>query len=1206
VQEIKPHLAPNTPAASQHGLSRSSQSSRSRDSAGSGPTVTERLSSSYPRSEFRDVEKQIWAGRAKAKSRAKRPSPNTPLFAQSTSGSNTPHRRDATIYINDDEPVSIASPARKQILQNFAQGVSDRPQEERDAPSKRGTITSHRFPNACINESTAVSKPQTANEEPADSNRNNLRAFRRADDPVEYDPDSVDELAMDIPQSSPSLTSQSANSGARRRPTVHKGSKGWPLVYARSHDFDSYQCSKPANDDYRIYLKHGLDSNTWRIIAFDSTTEAFETKATVTPKDVVKVVADDDGRIRLEGPRRPDGNRSIFDLEFQDMREFREFRDTHALSMSAPQKITLWNEKHMKLMFSKPLLKNNKVGTSPLLHNSPSLADEQEATTHRARDAPLWTRMRDCSQALNPTTSAMGSQESLSLPAPRGASARAVRSTRASAPMHDVADEHSGKEVEKYSVIEGLGPPWVKPLTYGEGRQKATVYFDDLSRLDEEEFMNDSLIDFYMIYLFKRSGIPHDKVFFFNTYFFTRLTQKTGRGSINYEAVERWTSKVEIFDYDYVVVPINEDTHWYLAIICNIDKIRRKAIEEDFDDSIAGLAADADDSSTQEVGPIAAETLAESKPVEGKNPVSYKASSIMKAEGDINLFDEESKLDLINREDAGTDGEVRQAATGVSSVPQSPLNNAAYEAPSIFDEQVVSKTVLSNLNASPDKKKLKRRSMGPKKDPTQPVIIILDSLSQTRSPTVRALKDWIAAEGKVRRGMEATIKEKGFYPKSNQIPTQSNYTDCGVYLLGYAEKFFQDPDEFKNKLLTGEMTATEDWPQLKPKEMRNNLRDIIFELAKEQKLTEAPKKKKVKKSTQASKPLPAKAGAEPINLGNPPPQMASEIMKSVETKTAITETVSVGQELVTLDETRPSELSVPRLRSPFSPKSEVRTNVYPIAAPKASDNVSDVLPSLVSLDNAIIVSPGPKQTPIRRTHPEVRIAVKTLPPQQSKIKHAGSERLHKGQPQQERIDDRSVSPLKRVRELTDDDELPKPPKKKSTPDVVSTKGKGASRLSPVLTRPQQGHSDHPIEILDSQESKPTGTQSPRGVLHGSPAQRKHSSKSPQKASTLPHEPSVQDISAFSMLRKSSQAVKDFVGAQLEARLTADSEAREKAMHGKSCTSFEEYEPDVMEVDSQGADLMDTADDTFVRETPEPGSRSPLADVMWTTGHPLPL
>jgi Ulp1 family protease len=40
-----------------------------------------------------------------------------------------------------------------------------------------------------------------------------------------------------------------------------------------------------------------------------------------------------------------------------------------------------------------------------------------------------------------------------------------------------------------------------RSLEFGEGRQRAIVHFDDLPRLDEEEFLNDSLIDFYMMYV---------------------------------------------------------------------------------------------------------------------------------------------------------------------------------------------------------------------------------------------------------------------------------------------------------------------------------------------------------------------------------------------------------------------------------------------------------------------------------------------------------------------------------------------------------------------------------------------------------------------------------------------------------------------------------------------------------------------------------
>ncbi|KAF2689022.1 cysteine proteinase, partial [Lentithecium fluviatile CBS 122367] len=160
-------------------------------------------------------------------------------------------------------------------------------------------------------------------------------------------------------------------------------------------------------------------------------------------------------------------------------------------------------------------------------------------------------------------------------------------------------------------------------------------------------------------------NVPEDKVYIFNTHFFSTLTRRVPgqKGSINYSAVARWTSKDDLFGYDYIVVPINQDAHWYLALICNAPNIARTPAIED------------------------TESLA-------------------------------------------------------------------------------------------------------KPDP---------------ETAVRALKDYIREEGRDKRGMDAVITQNAFYAKSDQIPLQENFSDCGVYLLGYTQKFFEDPDRFKNRLLSGQM-----------------------------------------------------------------------------------------------------------------------------------------------------------------------------------------------------------------------------------------------------------------------------------------------------------------------------------------------------------------------------------------------------------------
>jgi sentrin-specific protease 7 len=61
-------------------------------------------------------------------------------------------------------------------------------------------------------------------------------------------------------------------------------------------------------------------------------------------------------------------------------------------------------------------------------------------------------------------------------------------------------------------------------------------------------------------YLFEQAKIPENKVYFFNTHFYTTLTRPVAgqKGAINYASVARWTRDVDIFNYDYIVVPVCE------------------------------------------------------------------------------------------------------------------------------------------------------------------------------------------------------------------------------------------------------------------------------------------------------------------------------------------------------------------------------------------------------------------------------------------------------------------------------------------------------------------------------------------------------------------------------------------------------------------------------------------------------------------------
>ena len=142
------------------------------------------------------------------------------------------------------------------------------------------------------------------------------------------------------------------------------------------------------------------------------------------------------------------------------------------------------------------------------------------------------------------------------------------------------------KQRQKYSLTQGLGPSWHSPLVYPHvGLDKATVNFEDLERLDDDEFLNDNIISFCLRYAQERSPYTRGKVHIFNSFFYETLTNvPAGHKGILHDQVKRWTSKVPLFDgqYNYVIVPINADYHWYLAIICNLKSMQTAEQPEEY------------------------------------------------------------------------------------------------------------------------------------------------------------------------------------------------------------------------------------------------------------------------------------------------------------------------------------------------------------------------------------------------------------------------------------------------------------------------------------------------------------------------------------------------------------------------------------------------------------------------------------------------
>lgn len=106
-------------------------------------------------------------------------------------------------------------------------------------------------------------------------------------------------------------------------------------------------------------------------------------------------------------------------------------------------------------------------------------------------------------------------------------------------------------------------------LVYPPGPGALNIMRSDLRRLGPEEYLNDTLIEFglklWLSELREKDPTLADQIHVFSSFFYKKLNKKNPEEG--YQSVRKWTSKVDLFSKKYIIVPINENLHWYLAII---------------------------------------------------------------------------------------------------------------------------------------------------------------------------------------------------------------------------------------------------------------------------------------------------------------------------------------------------------------------------------------------------------------------------------------------------------------------------------------------------------------------------------------------------------------------------------------------------------------------------------------------------------------
>ncbi|KAJ4407115.1 hypothetical protein N0V85_004405 [Neurospora sp. IMI 360204] len=302
---------------------------------------------------------------------------------------------------------------------------------------------------------------------------------------------------------------------------------------------------------------------------------------------------------------------------------------------------------------------------------------------------------------------------------------------------------------------------------------------------------------FGLRYLFEEYPERHSelekRVYVHNTFFYEKLKPAKSK-DINYDGVKGWTSKVDLLSYDYIIIPVNEYYHWWVAIICNPGRLDPNHPRRSKDPTSSGRET------------------SNSNSTEGKSDVGIEKSD------DVEMID----VDNVQSRDQGQ--EIRTKEARESADPVETDSNKANRA---------GKTVVDLVADNTDndlREKLNGITKPPKKDPSEETkILTLDSMGNSHYPAVAALKRYLLAEFEDKRQTKIKDPPKQIGMKAGNIPEQDNFSDCGIYLLGYIQQFVKDPDRFAQCLMQREKPGWE----FDPSELREYWRNTIFEKQKE-------------------------------------------------------------------------------------------------------------------------------------------------------------------------------------------------------------------------------------------------------------------------------------------------------------------------------------------------------------------------------------
>ena len=110
---------------------------------------------------------------------------------------------------------------------------------------------------------------------------------------------------------------------------------------------------------------------------------------------------------------------------------------------------------------------------------------------------------------------------------------------------------------------------------YPGGSESVRVSITDYMTLQHGEWLNDTIIEFYLKFLFLEvlAGEHRSSVHLFSSRFYKRMYEVRGREDAGmtsaqrkHSRVKRWTKSVNLFEKEFIIFPICEGSHWFLIV----------------------------------------------------------------------------------------------------------------------------------------------------------------------------------------------------------------------------------------------------------------------------------------------------------------------------------------------------------------------------------------------------------------------------------------------------------------------------------------------------------------------------------------------------------------------------------------------------------------------------------------------------------------